>query len=73
MENNRSHPAPLFLSTGQFAKVTNLSATTVRRMCKVGLLAHIVISERGDRRIPASEVDRMLDRAVQHRTTEHND
>ncbi len=51
---------PLFYSTGDFAALTRLSVPTVQRMCDRGLIAHIVVSDRGDRRIPASELDRLL-------------
>lgn len=39
-------------------------------MCVRGEVAHVVVSERGDRRIPASEVDRLLDDAEQARSGE---
>ena len=51
---------PSFMKTGQFARMTNLSTATVKRLCDAGDIAHVIISERGDRRIPASEVDRLL-------------
>lgn len=61
----------LFLSTGEFAALFRLSTKTVQRMCDEGLLAHIVVSDRGDRRIPKSEVDRLLAEAegTRHRVT----
>jgi excisionase family DNA binding protein len=59
-----------FLTVGEFAVRTRLSPPTVRRMRVRGEVAHVVVSERGDRRIPASEVDRLLDDAEQARSGE---
>lgn len=53
-------PHPVFLTTGEFCALTGISPTTAKRMCARGQVAHIVISDRGDRRIPAREVDRLL-------------
>jgi excisionase family DNA binding protein len=51
---------PAFISTGEFCRITGISPTTVKRMCDRGEVAHIVISDRGDRRIPYREVERLL-------------
>jgi excisionase family DNA binding protein len=51
---------PAFITTGEFCHLTGISQTTVKRMCDRGEVAHIVISERGDRRIPYREVERLL-------------
>jgi excisionase family DNA binding protein len=51
---------PAFLTTSQFSRITQLSVATVKRLCDVGEIAHVVVSERGDRRIPATEVERLL-------------
>lgn len=51
---------PYFLTTGEFCQYARLSVSTVKRMCAKGELAHVVISERGDRRIPRRELDRLL-------------
>ena len=59
---------PLLVTTGQFAALTSMSPTTIRRMCDRGDLASIVISERGDRRIPWREVERLLTEADATRT-----
>jgi excisionase family DNA binding protein len=56
---NRTNDEPLFLTTTGFAKRLGVSKATVKRACDAGRLAYIVITERGDRRIPASEVDRL--------------
>ncbi|MCP4308604.1 MAG: helix-turn-helix domain-containing protein [bacterium] len=61
---------PLFYSTGDFAVLTRLSVATVQRMCGRGLIAHIVVSDRGDRRIPASEVERLLAEAEGARSSQ---
>ena len=49
-----------FLTTGEFARRVHLSTATVKKLCDSGNLAHVVLSGRGDRRIPASELDRLL-------------
>jgi hypothetical protein len=59
--------SPAFLTTGEFARRSCLSVATVKRLCDRGAIAHIVFSERGDRRIPASEVDRLLTEADANR------
>ena len=59
-----------FLTVGEFAAKARLSPPTVRRMCQRGDLAHVVVSDRGDRRIPVSEVGRLLDDAEQARSGE---
>jgi excisionase family DNA binding protein len=56
-----------FLSTGEFANQVRLSVSTVKRMCDKGQLASIVVSERGDRRIPRAEVERLLTEAESNR------
>jgi len=61
-----------FLTTGQFSRRTRLSVASVKRMCDAGQIASIVVSDRGDRRIPASEVDRMLAEAEQNRARAHS-
>ena len=45
-----------------------LSSATVKRQCDRGEIASIVISDRGDRRIPVSEVYRLLEDAQANRT-----
>lgn len=67
-QTNPQPPPPLFVTTGEFSAMTSLSATTIRRMCDRGDLAAIVISERGDRRIPWREVERLLAEADATRT-----
>jgi excisionase family DNA binding protein len=66
---------PAFLTTTEFARRTRLSRATVRRMCVSGAIAHVVISPRGDRRIPSSEVDRLRLEAEANRKegTPHDD
>lgn len=49
-----------FLTTGEFARRVHVSTATVKKLCDGGQLAHVVLSRRGDRRIPASELDRLL-------------
>jgi len=61
--NPQQHPTagpPAFITTGEFCRLTGISPTTIKRMCDRHEIAHIVISERGDRRIPYREVDRLL-------------
>ncbi len=58
---------PAFLTTGEFAKQVHLSGTTVKKLCDEGLLAHVVVTGRGDRRILASEVSRLLVEAAANR------
>ena len=60
---------PAFLTTAQFARQAHLSATTVKRLCDEGHVAHVVIPGRGDRRIPATEVSRLLADAEANRRT----
>lgn len=62
-----SENLPEFLTTSQFAQRTQLSVATVKRLCDGGELAHVVVSERGDRRIPTSEVGRLLEEAHANR------
>jgi excisionase family DNA binding protein len=49
-----------FLTTGEFAQRVHLSTTTVKKLCDEGALAHVVVTGRGDRRIPVSELNRLL-------------
>jgi hypothetical protein len=56
-----------FLTTGEFAQRVHLSTTTVKKACDAGLLAHVVVTSRGDRRIPVSEVYRLLAEADANR------
>jgi predicted site-specific integrase-resolvase len=49
----------LFLTTSQFARLLGVSAATVKRRCNRGQLACLVVSDRGDRRIPSSELARL--------------
>jgi excisionase family DNA binding protein len=58
---------PPFLTTTEFSRLTNLSTATIRRRCQAGEVASIVVSTRGDRRIPASEVDRLHSEAAASR------
>jgi predicted site-specific integrase-resolvase len=58
---------PEFLTTTQFARQLGVSAATIKRQCAKGLVAHIVISERGDRRIPRTEIDRIRIEAESNR------
>jgi len=58
---------PAFLTTREFSRRTRLSPATVRRLCSAGDLASVVVSDRGDRRIPSSEVTRLLDEAFSNR------
>jgi excisionase family DNA binding protein len=62
-------PAQLsrWLTSGQFASALGVSDQTVKRMCDRHEIAHITISSRGDRRIPSSELDRLLDLAESRR------
>jgi excisionase family DNA binding protein len=69
-ESTISENAPTFLTTGQFAQRANLSQATVKRLCDSGRLAHVLLSRRGDRRIPASELDRLLTEAETNRLRE---
>jgi excisionase family DNA binding protein len=66
-ESPVSDDAPAFLTTGQFAQRASLSQATVKRLCDSGRLAHVVLSCRGDRRIPSSELDRLLAEAAAKR------
>ena len=66
-KQNPNPSPPLFVTTGEFSTMTSLSETTIRRMCDRGDLASIVISERGDRRIPWREVERLLSAAEANR------
>jgi len=50
---------PVFLTTGQFSRRVGLSTSTVKRLCEAGTIASVVISNRGDRRIPTSELERL--------------
>ena len=67
LPHDRSHE-PATASNGrspahhhrEFCRLTGISPTTIKRMCDRHEIAHIVISERGDRRIPYREVDRLL-------------
>jgi excisionase family DNA binding protein len=59
---------PAFLTTGEFARRVGLSPATIKRLCGQGELAYVVISDRGDRRIPASEVDRLVAEAQANRS-----
>jgi excisionase family DNA binding protein len=65
--SNSPQSAPYFVTTGEFSHYARLSISTVKRMCDKGELAHVVISERGDRRIPRQELDRLLGRAEGNR------
>ena len=67
MSDQRTAHLPLFLSTGEFAALANMSTPTVQRLCSQGRIAHIVISERGDRRIPRTELSRLLEEAEEVR------
>ena len=59
-QSNTSTEQSYFVTTGEFCRYANVSISTVKRMCSKGQLAHVVISERGDRRIPRKELDRLL-------------
>lgn len=61
-------PALRIFTTRQFAQLIQVSIATVKRMCDRGELACIVVSERGDRRIPAAELDRLLHQAAVNRS-----
>jgi excisionase family DNA binding protein len=56
-----------FLSTSEFAKTVGISGATVKRKCDKGEIAFIVISDRGDRRIPRTELLRFLAEAEENR------
>jgi excisionase family DNA binding protein len=49
----------LFLTTSEFARLLGVSPATVKRRCDRGQLACLVVSDRGDRRIPSSELTRL--------------
>ena len=57
-----------FLTTREFSREVHLSASTVKRLCDAGKIAHVKLSPRGDRRIPISELDRLLTEAEMVRT-----
>lgn len=59
---------PAFLTTAQFGRKAGWSVATTKRKCDAGEIAYVVISERGDRRIPASELDRLLAEAQANRS-----
>ena len=56
-----------FLTTREFARRVHLSTTTVKKLCDAGILAHVVVTGRGDRRIPVSELNRLLAEADANR------
>lgn len=62
--------AQRFVSCAEFASLLSLSAATVRRMCRNGTLESLVVSARGDRRIPLSEIGRLVDQASVSRRTD---
>jgi excisionase family DNA binding protein len=62
-----SNDLPKFLTTSEFSRLTHLSVATVKRLCAAGEIAHVVVSDRGDRRIPASEVTRLAVEAEANR------
>lgn len=62
---------PLFVTTGTFSRLSGLSPATVKRLCDLGEIAHVVVSPRGDRRIPRSELRRLLDEAEAKRGRNH--
>ena len=64
--NGRPNEA-LFLTTGDFARKVCLSVATVKRLCDTRQIACLVVSDRGDRRIPATEVSRLLGKAELNR------
>jgi hypothetical protein len=59
--------SPEFLTTREYGNRVHLSDATVKRKCDRGEIACIVVSERGDRRIPASEVSRLQAEAEANR------
>ena len=61
---------PDFLTTGEFGRRVGLSDATVKRLCDSGKLAHVIVSSRGDRRIPRSELARFLREAEENRKGE---
>lgn len=63
MSTETTPPAPAFVSARRFAELSGLPIWHVRKMLKSGELAHIVVNGRGDRRIPVSEVDRLVEQA----------
>ena len=60
-------PAPAFLTTAEFSRRVHLSTATVKRLCDAGEIAHVRVSDRGNRRILASEVDRLRGEALANR------
>ena len=64
---------PGFLTTKEFSKCTHLSVATVRRLCAAGQIASVTISDRGDRRIPVSEVSRLAGMAESNRSRDRDD
>ena len=52
--------APRLYRIRQVAEITGLHTNTISRYCHQGRLRSVVINSRGDRLIPASEVDRLL-------------
>ena len=55
-----------FLTTAEFAQRVGVSVSTVKRLADAGQLAHIRVG--CHRRIPASEVARLLDEAERSRS-----
>ena len=51
---------PAFLTTSEVAYELGISGKTVTRLCDLGILAHVTLSASGMRRIPVSEISRLL-------------
>ena len=60
-----SDDQPDFLSVRRFAHRADRHPRTIRRWCRSGLLRSIVVNDRGERLIPTSELQRLLDLAAE--------